>query len=126
MAKAEVLADRIKISSDVLTNENLRKAEMLKPSVLNLRDEEMDTILYGIANAEPASFTKYGATFNDGVSLGAINDRIMCLEKEERDKEIKLFLSDILIKINAIEEQVSAFIEEAAALDEEIEIDIIG
>lgn len=126
MAKAEVLADRIKISSDVLTNENLRKAEMLKPSVLNLRDEEMDTILYGIANAEPASFTKYGATFNDGVSLGAINDRIMRLEKEERDKEIKLFLSDILIKINAIEEQVSAFIEEAAALDEEIEIDIIG
>ena len=126
MAKAEVLADRIKISSDVLTNENLRKAEMLKPSVLNLRDEEMDTILYGIANAEPASFTKYGATFNDGVSLGAINDRIMRLEKEERDKEIKLTLSDILIKINAIEEQVSAFIEEAAALDEEIEIDIIG
>ena len=126
MAKAEVLADRIKISSDVLTNENLRKAEMLKPSVLNLRDEEMDTILYGIANAEPASFTKYGATFNDGVSLGAINDRIMRLEKEERDKEIKLFLSDILIKINAIEEQVSAFVEEAAALDEEIEIDIIG
>lgn len=126
MAKAEVLADRIKISSDVLTNENLRKAEMLKPSVLNLRDEEIDTILYGIANAEPASFTKYGATFNDGVSLGAINDRIMRLEKEERDKEIKLFLSDILIKINAIEEQVSAFIEEAAALDEEIEIDIIG
>ena len=126
MAKAEVLADRIKISSDVLTNENLRKAEMLRPSVLNLRDEEMDTILYGIANAEPASFTKYGATFNDGVSLGAINDRIMRLEKEERDKEIKLFLSDILIKINAIEEQVSAFIEEAAALDEEIEIDIIG
>ena len=126
MARAEVLADRIKISSDVLTNENLRKAEMLKPSVLNLRDEEMDTILYGIANAEPASFTKYGATFNDGVSLGAINDRIMRLEKEERDKEIKLFLSDILIKINAIEEQVSAFIEEAAALDEEIEIDIIG
>ena len=126
MAKAEVLADRIKISSDVLTNENLRKAEMLKPSVLNLRDEEMDTILYGIANAEPASFTKYGATFNDGVALGAINDRIMRLEKEERDKEIKLFLSDILIKINAIEEQVSAFIEEAAALDEEIEIDIIG
>ena len=126
MAKAEVLADRIKISSDVLTNENLRKAEMLKPSVLNLRDEEMDTILYGIANAEPASFTKYGATFNDSVSLGAINDRIMRLEKEERDKEIKLFLSDILIKINAIEEQVSAFIEEAAALDEEIEIDIIG
>lgn len=126
MAKAEVLADRIKISSDVLTNENLRKAEMLKPSALNLRDEEMDTILYGIANAEPASFTKYGATFNDGVSLGAINDRIMRLEKEERDKEIKLFLSDILIKINAIEEQVSAFIEEAAALDEEIEIDIIG
>lgn len=126
MAKAEVLADRIKISSNVLTNENLRKAEMLRPSVLNLRDEEMDTILYGIANAEPASFTKYGATFNDGVSLGAINDRIMRLEKEERDKEIKLFLSDILIKINAIEEQVSAFIEEAAALDEEIEIDIIG
>ena len=126
MAKAEVLADRIKISSDVLTNENLRKAEMLKPSVLNLRDEEMDTILYGIANAEPASFTKYGATFNDGVSLGAINDRIMRLEKEERDKGKKLFLSDILIKINAIEEQVSAFIEEAAALDEEIEIDIIG
>lgn len=126
MAKAEVLADRIKISSDVLTNENLRKAEMLKPSVLNLRDEEIDTILYGIANAEPASFTKYGATFNDGVSLGAINDRIMRLEKEERDKEIKLFLSDILIKINAIEEQVSAFVEEAAALDEEIEIDIIG
>ena len=126
MAKAEVLADRIKISSDVLTNENLRKAEMLKPSVLNLRDEEIDTTLYSIANAEPASFTKYGATFSDGMSLGAINERTMHLEKEERDKEIKLILSDILIKINAIEEQVSAFIEEAAALDEEIEIDIIG
>lgn len=126
MAKAEVLADRIKISSDVLTNENLRKAEMLKPSVLSLRDEEVDTILYSIANAEPASFTKYGATFNDGVSLGAINNRIMHLEKEERDKEIKLTLSDILIKINAIEEQVSTFIEAAEALDEEIEIDIIG
>lgn len=126
MARAEVLADRIKISSDVLTNENLRKAEMLKPSVLSLRDEEVDTTLYSIANAEPAAFTKYGATFNDGMTLGTINSRTMSLEKEERDKEVKLILSDILIKINAIEEQVSAFIEEAAALDEEIEIDIIG
>ena len=51
MAKAKVLDDKLVITSEVLTNENIEKVSILKPSVLILKDEEADKVLYetGIA-----------------------------------------------------------------------------
>ena len=40
MAKAKVLDDKLVITSEILTNENIEKVSILKPSVLILKDEE--------------------------------------------------------------------------------------
>ena len=50
MAKAKVLADRISITSDILTDENLEKVAILAPSVLNLVDELNDKeLIFAVA-----------------------------------------------------------------------------
>ena len=40
MAKAKILADRISITSDVLTDENIEKVRSLSPSTLYLYDDK--------------------------------------------------------------------------------------
>ena len=45
MAKAKVLADRISITSEILTDANIEKVSVLAPSVLKLVDEKDDTKL---------------------------------------------------------------------------------
>ena len=120
MAKAKILADRISITSDVLTDENIENVSILSPSTLYLDDDkDEDRILYQVTGNEFNTFTKYGATFKDGKSLGAISEESMTAE--DRDSKVKTELTAILTRINRIEEQVAAYLEVAEDLSEDIE-----
>lgn len=120
MAKAKILADRISITSEVLTDENIEKVSILSPSTLYLYDDkDEDRILYQVTGNEFNTFTKYGATFKDGKSLGAISEESMIAE--DKESRIKNELTAILTRINRIEEQVSAYLEVAEDLSDDIE-----
>jgi len=119
MAKAKVLDDKVVITSDVLTNENIERVSILKPSVLILKDEEADRILYEIATGECNSITTYGAIFKDGKAIAGIT---VSADNEEAKKEkMKNIITSILVKINAIEEQVKNYLDEAENIEADVE-----
>lgn len=120
MAKAKILADRISITSDILTDENIEKVSILSPSTLCLYDDKDENrMLYQVTGNEFNTFTKYGATFKDGKSLGAISEESMVAD--DKESKVKNELTAILTRINRIEEQVSAYLEVAEDLSEDIE-----
>lgn len=120
MAKAKILADRISITSDVLTDENIEKVSILSPSTLYLYDDKDESrVLYQVTGNEFNTFTKYGATFKDGKSLGAISEESMAAD--DKESKVKNELTAILTRINRIEDQVSAYLEVAEDLSDDIE-----
>lgn len=120
MAKAKILADRISITSEVLTDENIEKVGILSPSTLYLFDDKDENrMLYQVTGNEFNTFTKYGATFKDGKSLGAISEESMTAE--DKESKVKNELTAILTRINRIEEQVEAYLEVAEDLSDDIE-----
>lgn len=120
MAKAKILADRISITSDILTDENIEKVSILSPSTLCLYDDKDENrMLYQVIGNEFNTFTKYGATFKDGKSLGAISEESMVAD--DKESKIKNELTAILTRINRIEDQVEAYLEVAEDLSEDIE-----
>ena len=120
MAKAKILADRISITSDILTDENIEKVSILSPSTLYLYDDKDESrILYQVTGNEFNTFTKYGATFKDGKSLGAISEESMVAD--DKESKVKNELTAILTRIDRIEEQVSAYLEVAEDLSDDIE-----
>lgn len=122
MAKAKVLADRISITSEVLTDENLEKVGILAPSILKLLDEfNEDKVLYEVAGGEYNSFTTHGAVFKDGKSLGTITEEIMSLDEEAKEAKIKNILTAVLTRVNVIEARVEEYLEGAEDLSEDIE-----
>ena len=122
MAKAKVLADRISITSEVLTDANIEKVNVLAPSNLKLFDEKDESkVLFEVASDEYNTFTKNGAVFKDGKSLGSISQDIMELEREEKEDKIKTILTAVLTRINIIEEQVTDYLETAEDLSEDVE-----
>ena len=122
MAKAKVLADRISITSEVLTDANIEKVNVLAPSNLKLFDEKDESkVLFEIASDEYNTFTKNGAVFKDGKSLGAISQDMMEVEREEKEDKIKTILTAVLTRINIIEEQVADYLETAEDLSEDVE-----
>ena len=122
MAKAKVLADRISITSEVLTDANIEKVSVLAPSNLKLFDEKDESkILFEVASDDYNTFTKNGAVFKDGKSLGSISQEVMELEKAEREDKIKTILTAVLTRVNIIEEQVEAYLEDAVDLSEDVE-----
>ena len=122
MAKAKVLADRISITSEVLTDANIEKVNVLAPSNLKLFDEKDESkVLFEVASDEYNTFTKNGAVFKDGKYLGSISQDIMELEKEEKEDKIKTILTAVLTRINIIEEQVADYLETAEDLSEDVE-----
>lgn len=122
MAKAKILADRISITSEILTDENIEKVRILSPSTLVLFDEKDETkALYEVSNGVCNTFTSYGAVFNDGKTLGAIDESILSLDKEEKEAKIKTILTAVLTRINAIEAQVEEYLEDAIDLSDDVE-----
>ena len=122
MAKAKVLADIISITSEVLTDANIEKVNVLAPSNLKLFDEKDESkVLFEVASDEYNTFTKNGAVFKDGKSLGSISQDIMELEREEKEDKIKTILTAVLTRINIIEEQVTDYLETAEDLSEDVE-----
>lgn len=120
MAKAKILADRISITSEVLTDENIEKVSILSPSTLYLYDDKDENrVLYQVTGNEFNTFTKYGATFKDGKSLGAISEESMVAD--DKESKVKNELTAILTRINRIEEQVAAYLEVAEDLSDDIE-----
>ena len=122
MAKAKVLADRISITSEVLSDANIEKVSVLAPSVLKLVDEKDDTkVLYEVASGDYNSFTVNGAIFKDGKSIGTISESIMDLPKEEKEAKVTTLLTAVLTKVNVIEEQVAEYLENANDLSSDVE-----
>lgn len=119
MAKAKVLDDKVVITSEVLTNENIEKVSILKPSVLILKDEEADKVLYEIATGDCNSITNYGAIFKDGKAIAGLS--VDAETEEAKRNKMKTIISSILIKINAIEEQVSEYLNEAEDIQADVE-----
>ena len=120
MAKAKIIDDRISITSDILTDENIEKVSILSPSTLCLYDDKDENrMLYQVIGNEFNTFTKYGATFKDGKSLGAISEESMVAD--DKESKIKNELTAILTRINRIEDQVEAYLEVAEDLSEDIE-----
>ena len=119
MAKAKVLADRISITSEVLTDENIEKVSILAPSVLMLTDE--DKVLYQVCGDVYNNFNTNGAAFKEGKTLGTISEEIMELEKEAKEAKITTLLTAVVTRINAIEEQVTEYLEDAEDLSDSIE-----
>lgn len=122
MAKAKVLADRISITSEVLTDANIEKVKILSPSSLVLFDEKNeDIILFEVASDDYNNFTKHGAVFKDGKTLGSISPETMELDKEAREEKIKTVLTAVLTRVNAIETQVEEYLADAEDLSEDVE-----
>lgn len=117
MAKAKVLEDKVVISSEVLTDEILDRVAILNPSVLNYKDEE-GNVLYQVAQCECNSFTRNGASFKGGKTTALIT--VSTEDEESRKKVISDIVTRDILKINAIEEQVKEYLEDA----EDITVDI--
>lgn len=119
MAKAKVLDDKVVITSDVLTNENIERVSILKPSVLILKDEEANKVLYEIATDDCNSITPYGAIFKDGKAITGLT--VDGDNEEVKKNKMKNIITSILVKINAIEDQVKEYLEEAEDIDADVE-----
>lgn len=119
MAKAKVLDDKVVITSEVLTDNNIEKVSILKPSVLVLKDEEADKVLYEVASGTCNSVTNYGAIFRDGKAIGGLS--VNADDEETRKNRMKTIITGILVKVNAIENQVSEYLEEAEDIDADVE-----
>ena len=123
MAKAKILADRFSITSDVLTDETIERISLLAPSVLKLYDERDEKkVLFEVAKDDCTSLTNYGAVFKNGKAVGTIAENIMEIEDTTvRNNKITNLITAILTRINVIEEQVEAYLEDAIDLADDIE-----
>lgn len=119
MAKAKVLDDKVVITSEVLTNENIERVSILKPSVLILKDEESDKVLYEIATGDCNSITTYGAIFKDGKAIAGL--AVDADTEEAKKAKMKTIITSILVKINAIEDQVKEYVESAEDIEADVE-----
>ncbi len=109
MAKAKVLADTISITSEVLTDENIRKVQALSPVTLKVIDET-EGELYTVGTAKDfTELTKYGAIFHDGKTVGRMPG-YNYIEDADKEEAITNYLLTILVRINAIESAVEEFL----------------
>lgn len=123
MAKAKILADRFSITSEVLTDETIERISLLAPSVLRLYDERDEKkVLFEVTKDDCTALTNYGAVFKNGKAVGTIPENIMEIEDVTvRNNKITNAITAILTRINAIEEQVEAYLEDAIDLADDIE-----
>ena len=103
----------------VLTNENIERVSILKPSVLILKDEEADKVLYEVTTGDCNSITNYGAIFKDGKAIAGLS--VDADNEEARKAKMKNIITGILVKIGAIEDQVTEYLEEAETIEADVE-----
>ena len=109
MAKAKVLADTVSITSEVLTDENIRKVKALSPSTLKIVDEN-EGELYSIDSTNfKSEVSKYGTVFKNGEAVGRVCG-FYDIEDDKKEEEITNYLLPILVRINAIEDAVEEFL----------------
>jgi hypothetical protein len=109
MAKAKVLADTISITSEVLTDENIRKVKALSPATLKIVDENEGELYSVISTDYNSNVNAYGAAFKNGEAVGRVpnfND----IEDDKKEEYITNYLLPILVRINAIESAVEEFL----------------
>ena len=84
-----------------------------------LKDEEADKVLYEIATDDCNSITNYGAIFKDGKAIAGLS--VDAESEEARKAKMKNVITSILVKINAIEEQVKGYLETAEDIEADVE-----
>lgn len=122
MAKAKVLADRIVVDSTVLTDDNIERVNILAPSTLKLVDEKDESkVLFEVAKDEYNTFNTNGAVFKEGKTIGSVPEEYLELDKEAKEAKLKTVLTAILTRVNAVEEQVTTYLESATDLSDDVE-----
>lgn len=109
MAKAKVLADTISITSEVLTDENIRKVKALSPTTLKIVDENEGELYSVDATDYNSNINTYGALFKNGEAVGRVpyfND----IADDKKEETVTNYLLPILVRINAIEDAVEEFL----------------
>jgi hypothetical protein len=122
MAKAKIFEGRVRITSDVIDNDNVRKLEALKEDALVLTNEKTGEEIFRVAitdNANATAFSRNGVVFCNGKAVG---DFTMS-EDGSMDTEDMYNLEAILRRVNKVESQVKEALEDLGEEEIVIEID---
>lgn len=122
MAKAKVFEGRVRITSDVIDNDTVRKLEALHEDALVLTNEKTGEEIFRVAitdNANATAFSRNGVVFCNGKAVG---DFAMS-EDGAMDTEDMYNLEAILRRVNKIESQVNEALSNLGEEEIVIEID---
>jgi len=122
MAKAKVFEGRVRITSDVIDNDTVRKLEALNEEALVLTNEKTGEEIFRVAttdNANETAFSRNGVVFCNGRAVGDFKMD----EDGALDQDDVYNLEAILRRINKIESQMTAALEELGEEELVIEID---
>jgi hypothetical protein len=122
MAKAKIFEGRVRITSDVIDNDNVRKLEALNEEALVLTNEKTGEEIFRVAttdNANETAFSRNGVVFCEGKAVGDFDMN----EDGILDDEDLYNLEAILRRVNKVESQVNAALKALGKEELIIEID---
>ena len=122
MAKAKIFEGRVRITSDVIDNDNVRKLEALNEEALVLTNEKTGEEIFRVAttdNANETAFSRNGVVFCEGKAVGDFEMN----EDGTLDEDDLYNLEAVLRRINKIESQVNAALKALGKEELVIEID---
>ena len=122
MAKAKIFEGRVRITSDVIDNDNVRKLEALNEEALVLTNEKTGEEIFRVAttdNANETAFSRNGVVFCEGKAVGDFEMN----EDGTLDEDDLYNLEAILRRVNKIESQVNAALKALGKEELVIEID---
>ena len=122
MAKAKIFEGRVRITSDVIDNDNVRKLEALNEEALVLTNEKTGEEIFRVAttdNANETAFSRNGVVFCEGKAVGDFEMN----EDGTLDEDDLYNLEAVLRRVNKIESQVNAALKTLGKEELVIEID---
>jgi len=122
MAKAKIFEGRVRITSDVIDNDNVRKLEALNEEALVLTNEKTGEEIFRVAttdNANETAFSRNGVVFCEGKAVGDFDMN----EDGTLDDEDLYNLEAVLRRVNKVESQVNAALKALGKEELIIEID---
>ena len=122
MAKAKIFEGRVRITSDVIDNDNVRKLEALNEEALVLTNEKTGEEIFRVAttdNANETAFSRNGVVFCEGKAVGDFEMN----EDGTLDDDDLYNLEAVLRRVNKIESQVNAALKALGKEELVIEID---